>query len=121
MITVMRTYVRPASTAAVSAPAARARARTGFLCALAAYICWGFIPLYFHAVSNVQPIIVLCHRVFWSVLFLVVVISVRREWSAIWPILRNGRTLKLLSLGAALIAVNWLVFIYAVISKQVLQ
>jgi chloramphenicol-sensitive protein RarD len=106
---------------AIAAPAAKARARTGLFCALSAYVCWGFIPLYFHAVSEVPPIVVLCHRIFWSVLFLVVVISIRREWSAVWPILRNRRALKLLSLGAALIAINWLVFIYAVISKQVLQ
>jgi chloramphenicol-sensitive protein RarD len=106
---------------AIPASASKARGRTGFLCALAAYVSWGFIPLYFHAVSDVQPIIVLCHRVFWSVLFLVAVISLRGEWSAIWPILRDRRALKLLALGAGLIAINWLVFIYAVISKQVLQ
>ncbi len=97
------------------------RSRTGLFCGLAAYICWGFIPLYFHAVSNVQPVVVLCHRVLWSVLFIVIVISIRGEWPSVWPVLRNARNLKLLSAGAALIAINWLVFIYAVISKQVLQ
>jgi chloramphenicol-sensitive protein RarD len=103
------------------AHSAKARARTGLFCALSAYVSWGFIPLYFHAVSEVPPIVVLCHRIFWSVLFLVGVISIRREWGAIWPILRNRRAVKLLSLGAGLIAINWLVFIYAVMSKQVLQ
>jgi chloramphenicol-sensitive protein RarD len=111
----------PEQVAVVPEPGAKARARTGFFCALSAYVCWGFIPLYFHAVSEVPPVVVLCHRVFWSVLFLVGVISMRREWSAIRPIVRRRRSLKLLSLGAALMAINWLVFIYAVMSKQVLQ
>ena len=62
-----------------SAIAQRQGARTGLLCGLAAYTAWGFIPLYFRAVSDVAPPVVLCHRVFWSVLFLVVVISVQRE------------------------------------------
>lgn len=97
------------------------RARTGLLCGLAAYTAWGFIPLYFHAVSHVPPLVVLCHRIFWSALFLVVVISARREWSFILPVLRNRRRMLLLSAGAVLIAVNWLVFIYAVISRQILQ
>src|SRR5256885_7306948 len=37
------------------------RSRAGLLCGLASYVCWGFIPLYFHAVSDVQPVVVLCH------------------------------------------------------------
>jgi chloramphenicol-sensitive protein RarD len=95
--------------------------RTGLLCGLAAYTVWGFIPLYFRVVSDVAPFIVLCHRIFWSVLFLVVVISVRRQWSFIWPVLRNRRSVLLLCAGAVLIATNWLVFIYSVSERQVLQ
>jgi chloramphenicol-sensitive protein RarD len=91
------------------------------LCGLAAYTVWGFIPLYFRAVSDVSPFIVLCHRIFWSVLFMVAVISVRRQWSFIWPVLRNQRSMLLLSAGAVLIATNWLIFIYSVTSRQVLQ
>jgi chloramphenicol-sensitive protein RarD len=95
--------------------------RTGLLCGLAAYTAWGFIPLYFRAVSEVSPLIVLCHRIFWSVLFLVVVISVRNQWAMIWPVFRNRRSMFLLSAGAAFIAINWLIFIYSVVSHQVLQ
>jgi len=95
--------------------------RSGLLCGLAAYTAWGFIPLYFRAVSEVSPLIVLCHRIFWSVLFLVVVISVRNQWAMIWPVFRNRRSMFLLSAGAAFIAINWLIFIYSVVSHQVLQ
>jgi chloramphenicol-sensitive protein RarD len=100
---------------------ASARSRTGLLCGLAAYTAWGFIPLYFRAVSDVPSTIVLCHRIFWSVLFLAVVISLRKEWSSVWPVLRNARSLLLLCAGAILIALNWLIFIYSVASHQVLQ
>ena len=95
--------------------------RTGLLYGLAAYTAWGFIPLYFRAVSEVSPLIVLCHRIFWSVLFLVILISARNQWAMVWPVFRNRRSMLLLSAGAAFIAINWLVFIYSVISHQVLQ
>lgn len=95
--------------------------RTGLLCGLAAYTAWGFIPLYFHAVAHVPPLVVLCHRIFWSVLFLVVVVSLRREWKCLGPVLRNRRSLVLLLAASGLIAMNWLVFIHAVITKQVLE
>jgi chloramphenicol-sensitive protein RarD len=98
-----------------------ASARGGLLYGLSAYVIWGFIPLYFWALSAVPPLIILCHRILWSVLFLGVVVSIRREWGLIWPVLRGRRNVSLLSAGAMLIAVNWLVFIYAVSKRQLLQ
>jgi chloramphenicol-sensitive protein RarD len=95
--------------------------RSGLLCGLAAYIAWGFIPLYFRAVSDVSPFIVLCHRIFWSVLFVAILISARNQWAMVWPIFRNRRSMLLLSAGAAFIAINWLIFIYSVASHQLFQ
>ena len=49
------------------------------------------------------------------------VVSVRGEWKAIWPVIKTRRNVWLLSSGAVLIALNWLIFIYAVVTKQLLQ
>ncbi len=54
-------------------------------------------------------------------MFLVVVISLRQDWRFVWTVMRNRRAMRLLAAGAGLIAVNWLVFICAVSSHQVLQ
>lgn len=99
----------------------RGSSRSGLLYGLGAYTIWGVIPLYFRALSNVAPLVILCHRVFWCALFLGILITIRREWTSIWPILRNRRKILLLSAGAVLIALNWLIFIYAVLARQVLQ
>jgi len=95
--------------------------RAGLCYGLGAYSLWGVFPLYFHALAAVPPWIVLCHRIFWSVLFLALVVSVRGEWKAIRPILRSRRNALLLAAGAVLIALNWLIFIYAVGRHQVLE
>jgi len=95
--------------------------RVGLIYGLSAYIMWGVFPIYFHWVAHVPPLVVLCHRIVWSVLFLAVVVSVRGEWKSIGPAIRNRRNLLLLSAGATLIALNWLLFIYAVGSGQTLQ
>jgi chloramphenicol-sensitive protein RarD len=105
----------------VSMSNTRSGARAGLLYGLSAYLIWGFIPLYFRAVGEVQPLIILCHRILWSALFIGIVVSCRREWPAIWPIVRSPRNLRLLSLGAVLVALNWLLFIYAVSTHQLLQ
>jgi len=98
-----------------------ANSRAGLLYGLAAYTMWGVFPLYFHVLSHVSPLVILCHRIFWSSLFLAVVVSVRKEWGAIWPVLRNRRHMLLLTAGGLLIALNWLTFIYSITSGQVLQ
>src|SRR5256885_1530649 len=96
-------------------------ARAGLVYALSAYVIWGFIPLYFRAISSVPPITILYHRIIWSALFLAVVLTVRAEWKFVWPVLRVRKNLIMLSAGALLIAANWLLFIYAVATKQLLQ
>lgn len=95
--------------------------RAGLVYGLSAYTMWGFIPLYFRALSSVPPLIILFHRIIWSALFIALVVSVRLEWKSIWPVLRSRRSLLLLSAGALLIALNWLLFIYAVATEQLLE
>ena len=107
--------------AEASRVAERLRARPGLIYGIGAYSMWGLVPLYFHAVAEVQPWIVLCHRVFWSAIFLALVVTFRKEWNRIWPVLRSGRNIRFLTAGSVLIALNWLIFIYAVASGQTLQ
>lgn len=102
-------------------PAGSRGSQGGLLYGLGAYTLWGVFPLYFHALAEVAPWVVLCHRIAWSVLFLGVVVSIRGEWNAIRPILRRRRNVLFLSGGSVLIALNWLLFIYAVSSHQVVE
>lgn len=95
--------------------------RSGLAFGLGAYTLWGVFPLYFRVVAHLPPWVVLCHRVLWSMMFLAVVVGFRREWEPVARAFRQRRTVLLLSAGAVLIALNWLIFIYAVGSGQVLE
>src|SRR5260370_33220667 len=97
------------------------RSRTGLVYGLSAYTMWGFIPLYFRAVSSVPPLIILFHRIIWSALFMALVVSVRLEWKSIWPVLRSRRNILMLSAGGRAYSLDSLLFLYAVASTQVLQ
>lgn len=44
------------------------KSRAGLLYGISAYTTWGIFPLYFRLVSHVSPLVVLCHRIFWSAL-----------------------------------------------------
>ena len=95
--------------------------RNGLASALLAYLMWGLLPIYFKLVSSVAPAEVLAHRVFWAVPFGALIILARRQWPAVWQAITCKRTLCLLLLSAALIAVNWFIYIVAVQQDQVFQ
>jgi chloramphenicol-sensitive protein RarD len=93
----------------------------GLAYGVAAYAMWGVFPIYFHALAHLSPWVIVCHRILWSAVFLAVIVTFRREWRQLMPVLRHIRSLRLLAAGGVLIAFNWLVFIHAVTSDQVLE
>ncbi|HEY7425535.1 MAG TPA: EamA family transporter RarD [Gemmataceae bacterium] len=95
--------------------------RGGLLYGLAAYGFWGLMPLYFWLVGAVAPLEILAHRILWSVVLLVVILTVWRRWPDLASNLRSGRTVRLLLASALLMAVNWLVYIYGVWTQRILQ
>lgn len=97
-----------------------AATRNGLILGVSAYVLWGLLPLYLHLLQGVPALQVLAHRVLWSVLLLAVIVLVMRRGGAILAAAR-GRTLLLLCGSAALIAVNWLVYIWAVQNGHVLE
>lgn len=96
-------------------------AREGLALTLSAFLLWGFNPFYFKAVAEVPPFEVLAHRVVWSVAMLVpFYLALRRPWP--FRMLRDDpRLLRMLLASTTIIAGNWLIYIYAIASGQVLQ
>lgn len=97
------------------------RARNGIIAALCAYLMWGFLPIYFKAVQQVAALEILSHRVLWAIPFGALIIAMRRQWPEVRRALTHRRTLGLLTLAAIFIAINWLVFVWAVQQSQIFQ
>ena len=95
--------------------------RSGILYGLAAYGLWGAFPLYFRLLEPAGPPEVLAHRILWSVLVVVGILAVTRRMSALRQTAEEPRRLRLLALAAALIALNWGIYIYAVAQDHVLE
>lgn len=93
----------------------------GCLFAVAAYLSWGFGPLYFRAVASVPPEEVLAHRIVWSLLLLLGLVTLARRWASVGASLRQGRTLALLAGSTLLISGNWFTFIWAIAANRVLE
>ncbi len=70
---------------------------------------------------GVPPLQILAHRVLWSLLLLAGIVTLLRGWGAVRTACRSRRTLLLLCASALLIAVNWLVYIWAVVHGHVIE
>lgn len=96
-------------------------ARHGVFFGLAAYLTWGSFPIFFKALDGAAPLEIVCHRIVWSVVFLFMLVSLRRQLGRVIVALRDRQNLLTLCGSTLLIATNWLVFIYAVQHGEVLQ
>ena len=93
-----------------------------YLQALAAFVLWGIFPLYWRLLKNVtDPVEIIGHRIVWSLLTLVLCISLLSQWGEIRQTLTNKKRLALAALAAVLISINWLVFIWAVLNQAVVD
>ena len=100
--------------------AAESRARTGLLYGLLAYGLWGVLPIYFKQLTGVSAIDIVAHRIVWSLLFLAALLWITRGWGQVRRGLKDRRTLVILLASAVLIAINWLLYVYAVTSGHIL-
>lgn len=102
-------------------PPTAALGRSGLALGGGAYLLWGVLPLYFPLLSPAGAVEIIGHRVVWSLGFCLLLLTVTRGWAPYLAIFRNRRTLGLLSLAAALVAVNWTTYVYGVLSDQVVD
>lgn len=88
--------------------------------ALGAYLTWGFVPVYFKLLAHVPPIEVVAQRILWSIPLLLVIMYFRKQLTEYAAIFRHKAHLRNLFASAALIAVNWLIYIWAVSTDHIL-
>lgn len=86
----------------------------GILYAIGAYGIWGFLPIYWKALQSIPADQILAHRFVWSFLFLLAIIYWKKEWPRLKTAFTSPRMLAIYGLAASLLAVNWLVYIWAV-------
>ena len=77
--------------------------RLGVTYGLAAYLLWGFFPLFFKWVAHVPPLEVLAHRIVWSLITLLFILAATRGWGKVLTTLKNREALTILCATTLLI------------------
>jgi len=97
------------------------RAGGGILLAVLAYGLWGFLPLYFLLLAPANALEIVAWRILLSLVFCAILLTVTRAWRHLFELLRDRRIALTLLLAGILILINWLVYVYATLTNEVVQ
>jgi chloramphenicol-sensitive protein RarD len=93
----------------------------GVVYAASAYMAWGLVPLYWKMLQEVPATEILAHRMVWSLLVVLLLLAYQGHWRWLRGAVQNRRTLLAYFVSAALIAVNWFVYIWAVNTGHIVE
>lgn len=102
-------------------PAGEDNVRLGVIAALTTYTLWGVLPVFFKLLENVDPFGVVANRILCSLVFVALILVMRRQFGEVRVALKDRRTILAMCASAVLIAINWLIFIWAVGNELVLE
>jgi chloramphenicol-sensitive protein RarD len=88
--------------------------QTGTLYVLAAFVMWGLLPVYWKALQSVPSQEILAHRVFWSFVFVSLLLGRKKRWAEFRWTFRSPRNRWVCILTAAIIGSNWFIYIWAI-------
>jgi chloramphenicol-sensitive protein RarD len=100
---------------------AAAETKSGISAILGANAIWGFFPLFFKTVAMVDPVLVVAHRSMWAAVTLFGILGVRGKLGELKAVLQSRKAVLGLAVSTTLLAGNWVLFVYAVSEKVVLQ
>lgn len=89
--------------------------------ALAAYITWGILPLYWKALKHVPAGEILAHRILWSFVFLVLFNVLRKRWPEVKKSYAHARNRLSSLVSALIIGAVWFIYIWAINANFVVE
>jgi chloramphenicol-sensitive protein RarD len=97
------------------------RQTQGTITAVSSFLLWGFLPVYWKGLAQVPSSEIVAHRVIWSVVFLVFLLSVQHQWGEIRYTLSSFSRTRTFLVSSLFLAANWLTFIWAVNANHLVE
>lgn len=94
---------------------------SGFGFAFGAYFLWGFLPIYMKMLSHLPSAEIVAHRVIWSVPIAGLLLVYMGRTKDVRAALLNPKMLVMGCLTAALITINWGIYVWAISADRTLD
>jgi chloramphenicol-sensitive protein RarD len=95
--------------------------RRGLAYGISAYTVWGFFPIFLALLVPAGALEIVAWRALSSLVVCLVIIAVLRAWTRLWTLVRDAQVMRRLALASVIIAINWGVMVYAVLTDRVAQ
>ncbi len=99
--------------------------KDGVMYAIISYLMWGLTPIYWKLVQHVSSGEVLAQRVFWSFIFMLILLFVTKKWHTyitfVKEIMKKPALFWSLFIASVLISSNWGIFMWAVMKGKILE
>ena len=95
--------------------------RKGLIAVAAAYILWGFSPIYWKSVHTVPALELLCHRIAWSFVFVALLMAAKRQWEWLRRARENPAALLRFLLTACFLTFNWFTYVWAMKADRIVD
>lgn len=93
----------------------------GLWLGLSAYVLWGLFPLYWPLLKPAGAVELLAHRTVWSMLAVIGMLVVGRQWAWLPAVVRRRAALGRCVLAAVVLTFNWGLYIYSVNTGRVVE
>ncbi len=93
----------------------------GTISTITAFFLWGAFPIYWKALQHVSSTQILAHRVVWSLVFVIVLLSIQRRWNEVKSVISFYPNVSIFLVTSFLLGGNWLIYIWAVNSNQIVE
>jgi chloramphenicol-sensitive protein RarD len=99
--------------------------KDGVTYAVLSYLMWGLTPIYWKLVHHVAPGEILAQRVFWSFIFMLILLLITKKWRTyiafVKEIMKKPSLFWSLFTASVLISANWGIFMWAVINGKIVE
>ena len=93
----------------------------GTITTISAFFLWGIFPIYWKALKHVPSTQIIAHRVVWSLVFILFLVSVQRRWKEVNSIIPFSRNVPRFLFTSFLLGTNWLIYIWAVNTNHIVE
>lgn len=93
---------------------------SGLFYGIGAYLCWGLLPIYFKQMPHYGAVEIVANRIIWSLLFMAAVLAATGAMREFSRNLRNRQVMLAMTGSAAMIGINWLIYVWAIGAGHIL-